>query len=72
MLSVLRNKMPGTCCTSSPVGVSGSDNEVDGTDYLLSSTMRLDENFLRALGKCAFSWNGAVNYFQTIVISIKF
>lgn len=51
MLSVLRNKMPTACSSSNHADISISDNEVDGTDYLLSSTIRLDENFLHALGK---------------------
>ncbi|KPJ12472.1 hypothetical protein RR48_04367 [Papilio machaon] len=28
-------------------------SEVEGTDYLLSSTMRLEDSFLQILGKCS-------------------
>ncbi|KAK9739876.1 hypothetical protein QE152_g8695 [Popillia japonica] len=41
--------MPTACSSSNHADISISDNEVDGTDYLLSSTIRLDENFLHAL-----------------------
>lgn len=37
--------MPSSYYSLSPGEISISDGEVDGTDYLLSSTIRLDENF---------------------------
>lgn len=42
--------MPSSYCSTSPGEISISDGEVDGTDYLLSSTI-LDENFFQILGK---------------------
>ncbi|GLV40142.1 Hepatocyte nuclear factor 4 [Carabus blaptoides fortunei] len=41
--------MPITTSLSSPGEISVSDSEVEGTDYLLSSTMRLDEAFFQIL-----------------------
>nr|CAH7730477.1 unnamed protein product [Callosobruchus chinensis] len=38
--------MPSSYYSLSPGEISISDGEVDGTDYLLSSTIRLDENYL--------------------------
>jgi nuclear factor 4 len=37
--------MPSSYCSTSPGEISISDGEVDGTDYLLSSTIKLDDNF---------------------------
>ncbi|XP_063922113.1 hepatocyte nuclear factor 4-gamma isoform X4 [Zophobas morio] len=39
--------MPSSYCSTSPGEISISDGEVDGTDYLLSSTIRLDENLFQ-------------------------
>lgn len=50
----LEPRMPLTYYSSSPGGMSISDSDVDGTvntDYLLSSTMRLDDNPFHVLGK---------------------
>lgn len=46
-------KMPTTYCysSSSPGEISISDGEVEGPDYLLSSTVRLDESFFQVLGE---------------------
>lgn len=44
-------KMPSNYYSSSPGEISISDGEVDGSDYLLSSTMRLDDAFLQVLGE---------------------
>ncbi|KYB26567.1 hepatocyte nuclear factor 4-gamma isoform X2 [Tribolium castaneum] len=41
--------MPSSYCSTSPGEISISDGEVDGTDYLLSSTIKLDENFFQIL-----------------------
>lgn len=38
--------MPSSYYSLSPGEISISDGEVEGTDYLLSSTIRLDENYL--------------------------
>lgn len=45
--------MPTTYCysSSSPGEISISDGEVEGPDYLLSSTVRLDESFFQVLGE---------------------
>lgn len=54
----LLTKMP-MFYSHSPGEVSISDSEVDGTDYLLSSTMRLDENIFHVFGKFEkyrFAW----------------
>lgn len=37
--------------SSSPGEISISDGEVDGTDYLLSSTMRFEENIFHVFGE---------------------
>lgn len=52
-----RLKMPTTYCyaSSSPGEISVSDGEVEGPDYLLSSTVRLDESFFQVLGECGES-----------------
>lgn len=39
---------------SSPGEYSVSDSEVEGTDYLLTSTMRFDDAFFQILGKSLF------------------
>ncbi|XP_022903691.1 hepatocyte nuclear factor 4-gamma isoform X3 [Onthophagus taurus] len=41
--------MPATYNSLSPGEMSISDNEVDGTDYLLSSTIRFEENLFHVL-----------------------
>lgn len=44
---IFNTKMPTSSYYSlSPGELSISDGEVDGTDYLLSSTIRLDDSFL--------------------------
>lgn len=47
--------MPSSYCSTSPGEISISDGEVDGTDYLLSSTMRLEDNIFQFFGKLRFS-----------------
>lgn len=37
--------------TGSPGEISISDSEVDGTDYLLSSTIRMEDNIFHVLGE---------------------
>lgn len=48
---VCRTMPSSYCSTTSPGEVSISDGEVDGADYLLSSTIRLDEAFFQILGE---------------------
>lgn len=53
--------MPITTSLSSPGEISVSDSEVEGTDYLLSSTMRLDDAFFQILGE-RFSQKNNLNF----------
>lgn len=60
---------------SSPGEISVSDSEVEGTDYLLSSTMRLDDAFFQILGKKKFFKNYYITqkkiYYQQNIIVYK-
>ena len=51
MLDTFPGNMAPTYALSSPGVVCQSDNELDGTDYLLSSTIRLEDNIFHVFGE---------------------